>query len=679
SLGKSCVREAQPPERSFSSCRIWRIADYGRRSHSDVLTMRFCCLSAAVLALTATGFAQDFRGPQPAPMPPPIAAPLDTAYPGTIALDVNLTNLTDRVAHVHERIPVKMGELTLLYPEWIPGNHSPTGPIQAVAGLFVTADGKDIPWLRDRVNIYAFHIDVPKGVTSLDVDFDYLSPIRPQDGRVTMSHQMLDLSWNTVVLYPAGHFSRDIEFAPTVVLPPDWKFATALETSSQEGGTVHFKDTPLNKLVDSPLIAGEYFKRVDLSTGPDNPVYLDVVADEPKDLEMTPEEIQAHKNLAIQAQKLFASHHYDHYDFLFMLSDVLGGEGLEHHQSSEDGTRANYFTDWNAQVRGVDLLSHEYTHSWNGKFRRPADLWTPNFNVPMRDDLLWVYEGLTQYWGYVLAARAGMRSEDATRDLMAGIAAGFEASAGRDWRPLVDTTNQPTMDQRRPISWVSWQRTEDYYQEGLLIWLDADTKIRELSGGGKSLDDFAKEFYGVHNGSYITDTYSFDDIVKALNEVQPYDWATFLKTRVYDLHPQVPEEGFTQGGYKLVYNDTIAPWERHAAENPRFGTSFSTSLGFSVMGDGMLGSVGWDSVGFKAGLVPGMQVLAVDGDVYTADKLREAIKKAEKGSDPITLLVKDRDQIRSVAVDYHEGLRIPHLERVEGTPDRLDDILKAVQ
>ena len=643
-----------------------------------MLKMRLSCL-AAVLALSLTGFAQDSPGPQPVPMPPPTEAPLDTPYPGTIALHVNLTNTTDRVAHVHETIPVRAGELTLLYPQWIPGNHSPTGPIQAVAGLFVKADGKAIPWVRDRVDVYAFHIDVPSGVTSLDVDFDYLSPIRPQDGRVTISQQMLDLSWNTVVLYPAGHFSRDIEFSPTVVLPSGWKFATALETASQDGDTVRFQETALNKLVDSPLIAGEYFRRVDLSTGPENKVYLDVVADEAKDLDMTPEEVEAHKNLAIQAQKLFASHHYDHYDFLFMLSDVLGGEGLEHHQSSEDGTRANYFTDWNAQVRGVDLLSHEYTHSWNGKFRRPADLWTPNFNVPMRDDLLWVYEGLTQYWGYVLAARAGMRSEDATRDLMAGIAAGFEASAGRDWRPLVDTTNQPTMDQRRPISWVSWQRTEDYYQEGLLIWLDADTKIRELSGGSKSLDDFAKEFYGVHNGSYITDTYSFDDIVKALNEVQPYDWATFLKTRVYDLHPQVPEEGFTQGGYKLVYNDTIAPWERHAAENPRFGTSFSTSLGFSVMGDGMLGSVGWDSVGFKAGLVPGMQVLAVDGDVYTADKLREAIKKAEKGSDPITLLVKDRDQIRSVAVDYHEGLRIPHLERVEGTPDRLDDILKAVQ
>jgi predicted metalloprotease with PDZ domain len=632
-------------------------------------------VAAAVLNLSAA--AQNSAGPEPVPLPPPIAAPADLPYPGSIALLVNMTNTTDRVAHVHETIPVRAGELTLLYPEWIPGNHSPTGPIQAVAGLFVKANGQAIPWVRDRVNMYAFHIQVPPGVTSLDVDFDYLSPIRPQDGRVTMSHAMLDLSWNTVVLYPAGHFSRDIHLTPTVVLPSGWKYATALETDAQDGDTIHFKDTTLNTLVDSPLIAGEYFKRVDLSTGPDNKVYLDVVADEAKDLEITPEELQVHRNLAVQAQKLFASHHYNHYDFLFMLTDVVGGEGLEHHQSSEDGTRANYFTDWNAQVRGVDLLSHEYTHSWNGKFRRPNDLWTPNFNVPMRDDLLWVYEGLTQYWGNVLAARAGMRSEEATRDVLAGVAAGFEASPGRQWRPLVDTTNQPTIAERRPISWVSWQRTEDYYQEGLLVWLDADTKIRELSNGQKSLDDFAKEFYGIENGSFVTKTYSFDDIVAALNKVQPYDWATFLRTRVYQLHPQVPEEGFTQGGYKLVYNDTPPSWEKHAgAESARFGTSFATSLGFSVMQDGTLGNVNWDSPAFKAGLVPGMQLMAVNGEVYSGDKLKAAILKAEQGG-AITLLLKDRDQVKSIDVDYHGGLRYPHLERVDGTPDRLDAILKA--
>jgi predicted metalloprotease with PDZ domain len=611
-------------------------------------------------------------------MPPPIATPADTAYPGTITLDVHLTDTTDHVAKVHETVPVKAGELTLLYPAWIPGNHSPTGPIQKLAGLFVRTDGKTIPWVRDRVNVYAFHIDVPKGVSTLDVDFDYLSAVRPADGRIEISSKLADLAWNTVVLYPAGHFSRDIHFQPNIVLPGGWKYATALETASHDGETVHFKATTLNTLVDSPLIAGEYFKRVDLSTGPDNPVFLDIVADEAKDLEITPEELQDHRNLAIQAQKLFASHHYNHYDLLFMLTDVVGGQGLEHHQSSEDGTRTNYFTDWAAGVRGRDLLAHEYTHSWNGKFRRPGDLWTPNFNVPMRDDLLWVYEGLTQYWGYVLTARSGMRTPEETRDLMAGIAAGFEASPGRDWRPLVDTTNQPSISQRRPVSWVSWQRPEDYYQEGLLIWLDADTKIRELSGGTKSLDDFAKLFYGVYNGSFITDPYDFDDIVKALNEVQPYDWATFLRERVYELHPQVPENGFKQGGYKLVYNDSAPSWEKQAA-NPRFGASFATSIGFSVMQDGNISGVEWNSPAFKAGLAPGMDLLAVNGETYTPDKLKQAILKAERETAPINLLMKDRDQIKPATVDYHGGMRYPHLERVEGTPDRLDAILKPVE
>lgn len=648
------------------------------------LPLAVACATAALLISPNSAAAQAAYQPEPASMTPPIAAPVDTPYPGTVSLQVNLTNMVDRVATVHEEIPAKPGELTLFYPQWIPGNHSPTGPIDAVGGLVVTANGQRIPWVRDRVNVYAFHIDVPKGVSSVGVDFDYLSPTTRQEGRIQFSLKLADLAWNTVVLYPAGHFSRDIHFSPSIVLPRGWKYATALETESQDGDTVHFKETTLNTLLDSPLVAGEYFRRLDLSTGPDNPVYLDVFADEAKDLDAAPEEVQVHKNLAIQAQKLFASHHYNHYDFLFFLTDVVGGEGLEHHQSSEDGTRANYFTDWQAQTRGVDLLAHEYTHSWNGKFRRPADLWAPNFNVPERDDLLWVYEGLTQYWGYVLSARSGMRSPEATRDLMAGIAANFETDPGRKWRPLVDTTNQPTMSRRRPVPWVTFQRQEDYYMEGLLIWLDADTKIRELSNGQKSLDDFAKAFFGIDNGSFVTHTYTFEDVVDALNKVQAYDWTNFFRTRVYDLHPEVPEGGFTQGGYKLVYNDTPQAWERRgggpgSAVVQRFGISYATSLGLSVMPDGMVASVVWDGPAYKAGVTQGMQIVAINGDVFAPEKLKDAILKGEKGTDPITLIVKQENAVKTVSVEYHGGLRVPHLERVEGTPDRLDDILKPMQ
>jgi predicted metalloprotease with PDZ domain len=444
---------------------------------------------------------------------------------------------------------------------------------------------------------------------------------------------------------------------------------------SQEGSVVHFKETTLNTLADAPLYAGVHFKRVDISSGPDNPVYLDVFADKPADLEISPEELQFHKNLVIEAQKLFHSHHYDHYDFLFSVSDIVSGKGLEHHQSSEDGPRANYFTDWAAGIPGRALLPHEYTHSWNGKFRRPADLWTPNYNVPMRNSLLWVYEGLTDYYGNVLTARSGMRTPEQARDVWAQIAGAFEISPGRTWRSLEDTTNQPIISSHGAIqdAWPTFQRGYDYYPESDLIWLDADTKIRELSGGQKSLDDFAKLFYGIDNGSYVTVTYTFEDLVKALNTVQPYDWAKFFKTRVFDVHPEVPENGFTQGGYRLVYNDHEPDWLKKA--DPTRPTGFSFSLGFSVKPDGGLENVVWDSPAFKAGITPDMQLQAVNDQKFTVAGLRETILAAEHSKDPIKLLLKRGDDFVTVSLDYHGGMRYPHLERVESTPDRLDEIL----
>jgi len=635
--------------------------------------------AAFAIALSTAVYAQNSAGPQPAPLPPPIAAPADTPYPGVISVLVDLTSVTDRVMKVHETIPVSGHALTLFYPEWLPGTHSPSNPASELAGLIVTANGKRIPWVRDRVDMYAFHVEAPKDATMLDINFQYLAPQDPKRGRI--SAKFADVTWNSVLLYPAGYFSRDIKFETAIRLPEAWQFACSLDVKSQNGNLVQFKETTLNTLVDSALYAGVNFKRLDLSTGPDNPVYLDVFADKPADLEITPEELQYHKNLVIEAQKLFNSHHYDRYDFLFSVSDIVSGKGLEHHQSSEDGSRANYFTDWGAGVAGRALLPHEYTHSWNGKFRRPADLWTPNFNVPMRNDLLWVYEGLTDYYGNVLTARSGMRAPEQARDVFAQIAAGFEISPGRTWRSLQDTTNEPIISSRFvPGTWQSWQRSYDYYPESDLIWLDADTKIRELSGGKKSLDDFAKLFFGIDNGSYITVTYTFDDIVKALNTVQPYDWAGLLRTRVYEVNPNVPENGFTQGGYRLVYNDNEPEWLKKA-ESVR-GVSFATSLGFSVKSDisgpdshGGIDQVWWDSLAFKAGVTPDMQLQAVNDQKYTPAVLRETILAAEKSQEPIKLLLKRGDEFVTISLDYHGGMRYPHLERVETTPDRLDAIL----
>ncbi len=631
--------------------------------------------SAAMLLAAALSLCTlHAQGPQPVPLPPPIATPADTPYPGTVELAVDLTDTLRRIVSVHETVPVEGSELTLLYPQWIPGNHSPTGPISKLGGLVVTAQGKRLAWVRDRVNVYAFHIEVPPGVQSVGVDFQYLSPLRKEEGRIQISDEIADLAWNDVLLYPAGHFSREIRFRTSLKLPAGWKYATALEPAGQKGDLVQFKDTTLNTLVDSPLYAGSHFKRVDLSSSPDNKVFLDIFADAEEDLAITPDELAAHTRLVAEAAKLYASHHYDHYDFLLLLSDKVGGVGLEHHQSSEDGQKPDYFTNWAGGVGGRDLLGHEYTHSWNGKFRRPADLWTPNFNVPMQDDLLWVYEGMTQYWGNVLTARSGMRTAAETRDVLARVAANFDISPGRTWRPMVDTTNQPTISQRSPVSWVSWQRPEDYYTEGMLIWLDADTKIRELSGDKRSLDDFAKLFFGVENGTYITKTYTLEDVVTALNTVQPYDWAGFLRTRVYELAPLTPKDGFARGGYELTYDDTPSEWLR-IAQASQAASDFSTSLGISIGKDGMLGNVWWGSPAFKAGVTPDMQIGAVDGRLYSPDILRAALVAAEKTKTPLQLLFKRGDRFQTISIDYHGGLRYPHLQRLAGKPDRLDAIL----
>ncbi|HEX6880927.1 MAG TPA: peptidase M61 [Terriglobales bacterium] len=605
---------------------------------------------------------------------------MDKAFPGTIALSVDLTNVNARVLNVHETIPVNSGEIVLLYPQWLPGTHSPSNAIGRLAGLTATVEGKSIAWTRDRVNMWAFHLTVPKAGT-LELNFQFLAPIDPRQGRI--SDKFADLTWNSVLLYPAGYFARRIQFAPELKLPVNWQLATALDVKSQNGNVVQFKDTTLNTLVDSPVYAGINYKRVDISTGPDNVVYLDLFADKPEQLEFTPEQLQYHKNLSVQAQKLFNSHHYRRYHFLFSLSDTVGGKGLEHHESSEDGLRANYFTNWQAGVGGRALLPHEYTHSWNGKFRRPADLWTANFNEPMQNDLLWVYEGLTDYYGNVLTARSGLRTLEQAHDDLADIAAEFEASPGRQWRSLVDTTNQPIISEHGALqpTWSSWERGYDYYPESDFVWLDVDTKIRELSKGQKSLDDFARLFFGMNNGSFITVTYTFDDLVKALNTVQPYDWAGLLRTRVYEVEPQVPLDGITRGGYRLIYNDTEPEWQRHADRSR--GTSFATSLGFAVRGEEKNGAtisqVRWNSPAFKAGIVPDMQLVGVNDQAYSVDTLRAAIVAAEKSTEPIKLLMKRDDSFFTVSLDYHGGLRYPHLEKVGSGASLLDEILAPVK
>jgi predicted metalloprotease with PDZ domain len=594
-----------------------------------------------------------------------------------IKLAVDATDLGRDIFAVRERVPVAgPGPFTLLFPKWLPGNHGPSGPLDKLAGLVITADGKPVPWTRDPVDVYAFHVDVPQGATTLDLSFQFLSAVSTAEGRIMMTPDLISLQWDAVALYPAGYFSRDIEVEPSVTLPAGFTGATALEAASAQGSTTVYKSIDFENLIDSPMIAGRYFKRYDLDPGGPARVSLDVVADKPEELEATPTEIVAHKALVAQAYKLFGSHHYDHYDFLFSLSDKLGGNGLEHNRSSEDGTTPKYFLDWDKTEAERDLLSHEFTHSWNGKFRRPADLWTPNFNVPMRDSLLWVYEGQTQYWGYVLAARAGLLTKQQALDAIALVAATYDARVGRTWRTLEDTTNDPILSMRRPQPWTSWQRNEDYYSEGQLIWLDADTLVRQLSGGKRSLDDFARGFFGVDNGSWTVHTYTFDDVVAALNAVQPYDWAGFLHARLTGHGPGAPLDGVARGGYRLTFDDQETPY-LVSAERGSKRTILDYSVGFTVGADGALSSVVWDGPAFKAGLAVGTQIVAVNGEAYDADGLKDAIKAAAKGAAPIQLLVKTDNLYRTVAIDYRGGLRYPHLTPQGSGPHSLDEILTA--
>jgi len=638
--------------------------------------MRAVLLAATILSSTAA-FAQS-AGPSPAPMPAEIPAPKDVAYPGTIKLAVDATDTTHGIFRVHETIPVpaNTGDLILLYPQWLPGNHSPSGPINKVAGLVIKAGGKQIAWTRDPVHVYAFHVPVPKGATAIDVDFQYLSATDHPQGRIVMTPAMLSLQWNAVALYPAGYYSRDIKFAPSVKFPAGWHYASALTPQVGQGDAT-FATVPFNTLVDSPMIAGKNFARVDLDPSGKTQNHLDVIADKPEQLKMTPEQIQVHRNLVTQAYKAFGSHHYDHYDFLFSLSDHMGGNGLEHHQSSEDGVKADYFTHWDKTAAERDLLAHEFTHSWNGKFRRGADLWTPNFNVPMRDSLLWVYEGQTQFWGYVLATRAGLWSKQMGLDAIAQTAAVYALRPGRKWRNVADTTNDPIIAHRAPAPWRDWQRSEDYYSEGQLIWTEVDMTIRQKTNNAKSIDDFAKAFFGIDNGSFVTVTYTFDDVVKALNSVVPYDWAKFLRTRIDGIDTD-PLGGIRMGGYKLTFTDKPSAYTVSNEKNRKI-TDLLFSLGVILDKKGAATEVMWDGPAMKAGLTVGTKIVAVNGEEFDADDLKDAITDAKTGKAPIQLLIEKDKQYRTVNVDYHGGLRYPHLERVPGTPALLDDELAAVK
>ena len=535
--------------------------------------------------------------------------PIDQPYPGTITLHANLSDAARKIFRAHEVIPAKPGALALHYPQWIPGEHGPTGTLEGLSGIIITADGKRIPWRRDLTDMFTLRLDVPAGASAVEIDFQFLSPTGGgQFGAgVSVTSKLLVVEWNQVAFYPAGYFARQVTIKPSVTLPAGWSYATALEREGETGGKVQFKALDFENFVDSPLIAGRNFKRVDLTLGVTPTAHLNIVADRAENLVIADEQLAHHRALIPQALALFGARHYARYDFLFTLSDGTGHFGLEHHQSSDDRLGAEYFTDPDAHLAGASLLPHEYVHSWNGKFRRPASLTTPNFNVPMKDDLLWVYEGLTEYLGDVLTARSGLWTPEQYRSNLANVAARVSGTNGRTWRSLQDTADEAQVLYNVSDAWHTWRRGVDFYDEGELIWLDADTTIRELSGGTHSLDDFCKLFFGINDGRFSVVPYSFEDVVAALNFVQPHDWRAFLRTRLDSTAPAAPLDGLKRGGWKLAFTDKPSDVFK-AREKVQKQTNLMDSLGVSVdTGDtpGALIDVRWQSPAFEAASRPG--------------------------------------------------------------------------
>jgi predicted metalloprotease with PDZ domain len=613
-----------------------------------------------------------------------------------IELSVDATDVAHRLLQVHERIALApgTGRMVLHYPQFQPGAHGPYGDVSRFAGLVIEADGQRLAWQRDTADAYAYGVEVPAGAKALDLRFQYIAPAHRGTERISITRRLLGIEWDSVALYPAGQAAADLRVQASARLPPGWQAATALRSVDGSlavagaDGWYRFAETSFETLVDSPLMAGASGLRVILDTGgASRPVAMHMLADEASQLKATPAQLDAHRQLVHQADLLFGSRPFRHYDFLLALSDEMGGLGLEHHESSENSADADYFDDWDKSIHDRELLPHEYVHAWNGKFRRPADLWTPHYNTPMRNSQLWVYEGLTEYWGHVLAARSGLSTPEQARDRLATSVAGLQTRAGRRWRNLQDTTLQATVGPGHTPDWEDWQRGADYYEEGLLIWLDADTLIRERSGNKRSLDDFARSFFGrpaaqAADGAIQPLTYTFEELVSALNALEPFDWRAFFRARLDSTEPGGPLDGVTRSGWRLAWSDTESAFaaNEHGSSGPDGNErpqDLAHSLGLRITSDGKLDQVLWDSPAFKAGLSPGMTLLAVNDRAYKAERLAAAVTANRGGQAPLALLLRDGDLYFTARIDWQGGLRYPRLERIPAAPDRLTTIYKA--
>jgi predicted metalloprotease with PDZ domain len=595
----------------------------------------------------------------------------------TVTIFVDATTAPRKIFHASLKIPASAGDLTLYYPKWIPGEHAPDGPVVDLAGLKFTANGQKLKWRRDLLDGFTLHVEVPAGVSEVNADLDFLSPATFESGfsaGSSATDKLALISWNQVLLYPKGFKSDDIDYSAALRIPEGWKFGTPLPVTSQSANEIHFATVSLTTLVDSPVIAGEFLKVVPLAQDP--PTEMDIAADSAAALDAPPEVWDHYRNLVEQAQKLFGGHHYRDYHFLYTLSDHVAHFGLEHHESDDSRVGERGLVDDTARRLDASLLPHEYVHSWNGKYRRPADLATPDYQTPMQDDLLWVYEGLTNYLGTVLTARSGLLTSQEARDDLAMTAAALDHTPGRAWRNLQDTADAARQLYFAPQAWHSSRRSVDFYDEDTLNWLWVDAIIRQQSKDKKSIDDFCHLFHGAPSTPPMVKTYTFDDVMNALNQVVPYDWRGFWTERLTNHGPGAPLGGIEGSGWKLVYDETPSEMERSSETASHFVDAIY-SIGLDLRDDGEITDTIEGMMAATAGIGPGMKLIAVNGHQFSPEVLQDALKAGKTGSEPLELLVENADYYKTYKLDYHGGERYPHLVRDESRPDLLSEIYTA--
>jgi predicted metalloprotease with PDZ domain len=605
-------------------------------------------------------------------------APLFAQTP--IRLRVDATDAPRRVFHVELHLPAGGGPTTLLYPQWIPGDHSPDGPVVQLAGLTIKAEGRTIAWRRDSINMYAFHVEAPQGGSGLDIAFDFLAPPEGQfSAGSSTTTELAVLNWNQFVLYPQGADVDRLPYQATLRLPEGWKFGTALPVRRQNGSEIEFETVPLTTLIDSPLSAGVYYRTIELGNAGGAPHFLHLAGDSEKAVDMSSDQIAHYRALTAEANALFGAHHYRSYHFLYSLSDHLAHFGLEHHESSDDRLGEHAVTDEGHRVVEASLLPHEFVHSWNGKYRRPLGLTSGGddggYDTPMKGDLLWVYEGLTEYLGSILTPRAGLQKPEEYREALAYTAAALDSESGRKWRPLEDTAIAAQLYYFAGDDYIDYRRGVDYYPEGEMLWLDVDARIRQLTGGKKSLDDFCRAFHGAPSTPPAMKTYEFDDIVAGLNGVARSDWAAFLNQRLNTVSPKTPVEAVASAGWKLVYDDVRSDFWR-SMEDAFKQSDFAFSLGLRVHDDdSSVIDVVFGGPAQRAGIIPGVKLIAVNNHQYSAGVLRDALKAAAHGAPAIDLLVKNGEYYQTHRIDYHGGERYPHLVRDDSQTDLLSSII----